>query len=95
MYFAIGVDPTNETARMMGSSRIASTASLSPWTTFRMPAGSPASSNASASQTAAEGSRSLGLRITALPAAIAVVTIHSGTIAGKLNGVMHATTPIG
>jgi hypothetical protein len=34
-----------------GSSRIASTASLSPWTTFRMPAGSPASANASAIQT--------------------------------------------
>ena len=95
MYFAIGVEPTNETARMIGSSRIASTASLSPWTTLKMPSGSPASRNASASQTAAEGSRSEGLRITALPAAIAVVTIHSGTMAGKLKGVMHATTPSG
>src|SRR6478735_7788343 len=95
MYFAMGVDPTNETARMIGSSRIASTASLSPCTTLKIPSGRPASRNASASQTAAEGSRSEGFRITALPAAIAVVTIHSGTIAGKLNGVMHATTPSG
>ena len=95
MYLAIGVEPTNDTARTIGSSSSASTASLSPWTTFRMPSGSPASAKASASHTAADGSRSLGLRITALPAAMAVVTIHSGTIAGKLNGVMHATTPTG
>ena len=31
----------------------------------------------------------------ALPQAIAVVHIHSGTMAGKLNGVMPATTPSG
>ena len=30
-----------------------------------------------------------------LPHAIAFVSIHSGTIAGKLNGVMPATTPSG
>ena len=29
------------------------------------------------------------------PQAIAFVSIHSGTIAGKLNGVMPATTPSG
>ena len=75
--------------------RSASTASLSPWTTFRMPSGRPASRKTSASQLAAEGSRSLGLRTTALPAAIAVVNIQSGTMAGKLKGVMHATTPTG
>jgi hypothetical protein len=44
---------------------------------------------------AADGSRSLGLRMKVLPVAIAIGCIHSGTIAGKLNGVMPATTPSG
>ncbi len=42
---------------------------------------------------AAEGSRSLGLRMKALPAAIATGNIQHGTMQGKLNGVMPATTP--
>ena len=44
---------------------------------------------------AALGSFSLGLRTTALPAAMAIGTNHIGTIAGKLNGEMTATTPSG
>ena len=44
---------------------------------------------------AADGSFSDGLRMNVLPAAIAVANIHIGTIAGKLNGVMPATTPSG
>ena len=44
---------------------------------------------------AAEGSFSLGLRTTALPAAIAMGTNHIGTMAGKLNGEITATTPSG
>ena len=43
----------------------------------------------------ADGSRSLGLRMKALPQAIATGNIHMGTMAGKLNGVMPATTPSG
>ena len=43
----------------------------------------------------ADGSFSLGLSTNALPHAIALAHIHSGTIAGKLNGVMPATTPSG
>ncbi len=43
----------------------------------------------------ADGSFSLGLRMNVLPEAIAFAHIHSGTIAGKLNGVMPATTPSG
>src|SRR5438270_87212 len=43
MYFATGLDPTNETARTRGSLKSASTASLAPCTTFMTPAGSPAS----------------------------------------------------
>ena len=43
----------------------------------------------------AEGSRSEGFRMNVLPQASAIGNIHSGTIAGKLNGVMPATTPSG
>ena len=39
--------------------------------------------------------RSLGLMMKALPVAIATPDIHSGIIAGKLNGVMPAPMPIG
>ena len=43
----------------------------------------------------ADGSFSLGLRMNVLPHASAVANIHIGTIAGKLNGVIPATTPSG
>ena len=43
----------------------------------------------------AEGSFSDGLSMNALPAAIATGNIHIGTMAGKLNGVIPATTPSG
>ncbi len=43
----------------------------------------------------ADGSRSLGFRTNAFPHAIATGNIHIGTIAGKLNGVIPATTPSG
>ncbi len=48
-----------------------------------------------ASHTAADGSFSLGLSTTVLPQAMAEATIHSGTITGKLKGVIAATTPTG
>ena len=43
----------------------------------------------------ADGSFSDGLRMNVLPHASALPNIHIGTIAGKLNGVMPATTPSG
>ena len=43
----------------------------------------------------ADGSFSDGFRMNVLPQAIAFANIHIGTIAGKLNGVMPATTPSG
>ena len=95
MYCAIGVEPTKPIALMSLSSRMASTTSLSPLTTLRMPAGSPASTNSSAMRIGTPGSRSDGFRMKALPQAIAGATFHSGIIAGKLNGVMPATTPSG
>ena len=60
-----------------------------------MPSGRPASRNSSARRTGTDGSRSLGLMMKALPVAIATPDIHSGIIAGKLNGVMPAPMPIG
>ena len=41
----------------------------------------------------APGSFSDGLRMKAFPHAMAFANIHMGTMAGKLNGVMPATTP--
>ena len=43
----------------------------------------------------ADGTFSDGLRMKVLPQAIAIGNIHSGTITGKLNGVMPAQTPTG
>jgi hypothetical protein len=74
---------------------MASTATLSPWTTLNTPSGSPASAHSEASSREADGSFSEGLRMNVLPQAMAMGNIHIGTMAGKLNGVMPATTPTG
>jgi hypothetical protein len=68
---------------------------LSPWTTLNTPSGSPASFRSSARISEAEGSRSEGFKMKQLPQASATGNIHIGTIAGKLNGVIPATTPSG
>ena len=94
-YLAIGVEPTKLTASMSGWSRIASTATLSPWTTLKTPSGSPASAYSSAMKFDADGSRSDGLSTNVLPVAIAIGCIHIGTMTGKLNGVIPAQTPSG
>ena len=80
---------------MSGWSRIRSTATLSPWTTLKTPSGTPASRMSSAMNNEADGSFSDGLRMNVLPQAMALPNIHIGTMAGKLNGVMPATTPSG
>jgi hypothetical protein len=72
-----------------------STATLSPLTTLNVPSGRPACLSSSAMNMLADGSFSLGLRTNVLPHARALANIHIGTIAGKLNGVMPATTPSG
>src|SRR5436190_4956923 len=94
-YFAIGVEPTNETAAMSGWFSTASTATLSPMTTLNTPSGTPASFSSSAVQSDADGSFSDGFSTNVLPVASAGAHIHMGTIAGKLNGVIPATTPSG
>ena len=93
-------EPTKLTALISGWCRMASTAILSPCTTFKTPERSspkaaPASIISSARRTGTPGSRSLGFRMKALPTAIATPNIHIGIMAGKLNGVIPATTPSG
>ncbi len=88
-------EPTKPIALTRASVKSASTASLSPLTTLRMPSGSPAFMNSSAMRIGTDGSRSDGFRMKALPQAMAGAAFHSGIIAGKLNGVMPATTPSG
>ena len=91
----MGVEPTKLTALMSGWPRMASTATLSPCTTLNTPSGSPASAHSEASSSDADGSFSDGLSTNVLPQAMASGNIHIGTMAGKLNGVMPATTPTG
>src|SRR6195952_1838423 len=91
----MGVDPTNEIAFTEGLSSSASTETLSPCRTLKMPSGRPAAFQSSASQIDEDGSFSLGLSTTALPAAIATGKNHIGTMAGKLKGEITPTTPSG
>jgi hypothetical protein len=72
-----------------------STATLSPCTTLSTPSGSPAFFKRLAQNIDALGSFSEGFRMKVFPQAMAMGYIHIGTIAGKLNGVMPATTPTG
>src|SRR3954463_11977329 len=95
MYLAIGVEPTNEMDATSGCSSSPSTATLSPCRTLNTPSGRPASVKGAGSQWAADGSFSEGFSTTVLPAAIAIGKNHSGTMAGKLNGLMMPTTPTG
>ncbi|MOA42312.1 hypothetical protein D3C78_1643510 [compost metagenome] len=72
-----------------------STTSLPPCTTLSTPAGIPASIASSTRSMVDIGSCSDGLSTKVLPQAMAIGNIHSGIIAGKLNGVMPAHTPMG
>ena len=78
---------------MFGLSNIASTTTLSPCTTLKTPSGNPDSLSKSPKIKVTLGSRSDGFKIKALPQAIAFGNIQVGTIAGKLKGVIPATTP--
>src|SRR5918997_5915827 len=95
MYSAIDEEPTKPSALTRGSVSSVSTASLSPLTTLSTPFGAPASIISSASRIGTDGSRSDGLSTNVLPQAIAGANFHIGIMAGKLNGVMPATTPSG
>ena len=95
MCSATGVEPTKLIACTRGSASRESTASRSPLTTFSTPSGRPASVSSSASTIAVLGSFSEGFSTKVLPQMIAIGNIHIGTMAGKLKGVMPATTPSG
>src|SRR5215472_6220373 len=95
MYFATGVEPTNEMAFTKGCLSNASTAFLSPCTRFITPGGTPACVISSTTRVGVNGTFSDGLSTNEFPQAIANGYIHIGTMAGKLNGVMPAQTPIG
>ncbi len=95
MWRATGVLPTKEIAATSGWASNVSTASRSPCTTLKTPSGKPARCTMSARTREAEGSFSEGFSTKQLPQAMALAIIHSGTMIGKLNGVMPATTPIG
>ena len=88
-------EPTKPIALTRASVSSVSTASLSPLTTLSTPAGNPALMNSSAILIGTDGSRSDGLRMKVLPQAIAGAAFQSGIMAGKLKGVMPATTPSG
>jgi hypothetical protein len=91
----MGVEPTKLMAFTSGCTSSASTASLSPCTTLNTPSGRPACFSRSAISRLGVGSIGLGLSTKVLPEAMASGNIHMGTMTGKLNGVMPATTPSG
>ena len=62
---------------------------------LKTPSGNPDSISSSPSRTADSGTFSEGFRTNVLPQVIAIGNIQSGTIAGKLNGVIPAQTPTG
>src|SRR5262245_21412273 len=95
MYSATGVDPTKLTAATSGSVSNVSTATRSPLITLNTPGGKPASVKSSANRNGHDGSFSDGFNTKVFPHAIAMGNIQSGTIAGKLNGVIPAHTPTG
>src|SRR6266545_181560 len=95
MYAATPAEPTNDTADTSGWLSSASTESFAPWITLNTPSGSPASVNNSAIRMAESGVRCEGLCTKVFPHTMARGIIHSGTMFGKLNGVMPATTPTG
>src|SRR5919197_1499671 len=95
MYLATGVDPTKLMARTLGCESSVSTATLVPFTRFTTPGGRPVCSTISKARRMLTGTFSDGFRTKVLPQAMARGRNQKGTITGKLNGVMAATTPKG
>jgi hypothetical protein len=93
---AMGVEPTKLTAPRRGARAAVSTATLSPCTTLNTPVRQARPSRKSSAQRLVTARVALGgLETKVFPQAMAMGYIHIGTIAGKLNGVMPATTPTG
>src|SRR5689334_13682633 len=62
---------------------------------FKTPSGKPASFSNSAIRPTLKGTFSDGFKIIQLPRAIALGIVQFGTMLGKLNGTIDATTPKG
>ena len=88
MYFAIGVEPTNEIDFDVGVVEQAVDGHLVAVSTLKTPSGRPASCEQLGQPDRGDGSFSLGLSTTVLPTAIAIGKNHIGTMAGKLKGLM-------
>ena len=91
----MGVEPTKDTALTSGWVEKGVDRLLVAVDDVEDAVGQAGLRHSAATALTADGSFSLGLMTTALPHAIATGTNHSGTIAGKLNGLMTATTPSG
>ena len=90
------VDPVKLIFFMIGELiRCFETSEGSPNTTFKTPAGSPASCAACAIAIAVAGVSSAGLMMQEQPAANAVEIFRAGIFAGKFHGVKAATGPTG
>src|SRR5882672_12170298 len=81
--------------RINGCVSSALTVSLPPLTRLSTPAGNPESWITFQTNCCDSGTCSDGLQMKVLPHATANGKNHIGTIAGKLNGAMHANTPSG
>src|ERR1043166_8218332 len=89
------VEPTNDTPWMSSCVQNDSTTSLPPLTRLTTPFGKPAFSMSWKILRCDSGTCSDGFNTKVLPVATAYGRNHSGTIGGKLNGVMAANTPMG
>ena len=89
------VEPVNATLSVPGWVTRCSPRSRPPGTTLTTPAGTPASSSASASTKLLSGASGGGLSTTVQPAARAGATFQAESVTGAFQGTMAATTPTG
>jgi hypothetical protein len=89
------VEPVNAILSTSGWATRAAPVRPSPVTTFKTPAGSPASRESSAKRSAVRGVNSAGFRTTVFPVASAGATFHASISMGKFQGMIWPTTPTG
>src|SRR4051794_16030764 len=89
------VDPVNDTLSTSSCATSAAPVAPSPVTTFRTPAGRPASLASSASLSDERGASSAGLCTTVFPQASAGASFQDAITSGKFHGVIAPTTPSG
>ncbi|OAH09487.1 hypothetical protein STSP_71970 [Streptomyces jeddahensis] len=87
--------PVKDTMRTSGAATIAAAMPASPLTTVTISSGRPASMRVSTRRSADSGVSADGLRMTALPPAMAGPSLWATRLRGSLNGVMAAMMPSG